>query len=182
MITKLIQISDIKAIKPISDNIDVARLDPYIIEAQDLDIRPFLGDPLFYDLVEGVNASPQSTKYLELINGKSYTNSYGHTIYFDGLKVAIAYFAYARFMQNQGINVTRFGIVKKLNDTSEPIDQAAIDRFVGNTRSIGNSYIAQVEAFLDDDYRQTTRVYPLWREEEPKKPRSKFKITPVKNY
>jgi len=177
--TKLILTTDIKEIKPISDNIDsVERINPYIIEAQDLDIRPFLGDPLFYALVEGFTASPQNTDYLALLNGKSYTTSCGFTIFFDGLKIAIAYFAYARFVSSQGINITRFGVVQKTNEFSQPVTVEMVDRIAGNARSVGLSYLHQVEEFLDEN----TTTYPLWRQSDKKRPRGKFKITSVKNY
>lgn len=177
--TKLIQTSDIKLIKPISDNIDsVERLEPYIIEAQDLDIRPFLGNPLFYDLVQGIVSTPQDSKYIDLLNGKSYTPSDGYTIFFDGLKISIAYFAYSRFITFQGINVTRFGVVQKVADYSTPITVEMIDRIAGNARSVGLSYLQQVEDYLDDN----CETYALWGQSGRKKPRGKFKITAVKNY
>jgi hypothetical protein len=181
MTTKLIQTSNIKDIKAISDNIDVIeRLDPYIIEAQDLDIRPFLGEPLFYDIVSTFMDTPNN--YQILLNGGDYINNDNHTLYFDGLKVATAYFAYARFISNQGINITRYGIVKKMNENSEAVDAATVDRLAGNARSIGLAYLNQVETFLDDDYSKTTRAYPLWKEEESKKPTTKYRITKVQNY
>lgn len=174
MTTKLITTSKIKEIRPISDNIDsVDRLDPFIIEAQDLDIRPFLGDPLFYDLVKNV----QLQKYIDFLNGKEYEYD-DNMIFFDGLGIVIAYFAYARFIKHQGVNITRFGIVKKINDTSEPIPQETIEALEGAARSTAVAYLNQCEKFLDSNM----ITYPLWRVEESKKPRSKYRVTKVVPY
>lgn len=178
MTTKLITVNDIKSIKSISDNIDnVERLDPYIIEAQDLDIRPFLGELLFYDIA----TNPSTTPNAKLLAGGTYIDD-TYTLFFDGLKIAIAYFAYARFIANQGINITRFGIVKKLVDNSEAISQETVSHLAGNARSVGQAYLVQVERFLDHDATITTPLYSLWRQELSRGPKAKVRITKVQNY
>ena len=178
MTQAVITVDDIAAIKPISDNIDSAkRIMPYVIEAQDLDVRPFLGEPLFYAFIEGVLASPQVEIYADLLNGKEYVKD-ENTIYFDGLKTVIAYFAYARFLKNQSTQVTRFGVTKKITDYSEPVTDEKIADLSGEARSNAMGYLAQVETFLDEN----DATYTLWGEEASKKPSGKIKISVVKNY
>ena len=178
MILPVITVNDIAAIKPISDNIDSAkRIMPYVTEAQDLDIRPFLGDPLYYAFIEGVLASPQTEIYTDLLNGKEYVKD-DHTIYFCGLKTVIAYFAYARFVKNQSAQVTRFGITKKVTDYSEPISDEKVADMSGEARSNAMGYLSQVETFLDEN----DATYTLWGVDESKKPGGKIKISVVKNY
>ena len=108
--TTLINLSDIQEYKPVSSNISsINRIEPYIMEAQDLDIKPFLGDDLYYALIEG----KADAKYLLIIEGGSYENANGNTIYFEGLRPALCYFAYARLIENNPLHVTAFGVVKK---------------------------------------------------------------------
>ena len=56
--TKLITLADIQTLKPISANVnEVKQLNTYILEAQEFDLRPFLGDEFYLALVAVVLGS-----------------------------------------------------------------------------------------------------------------------------
>ncbi len=148
----LITIEDIKEVRPVAQ-LDPKRVDPYITEAQENDLRPILGDALFYDFV--TNSS--NTKYLDLLKGKVYTKG-GYTISFPGVKPMICYFALARITHNNAINLTSYGVVQKEMNGSQPVDQRLIGAMVTELRDVANSYQSRLIDFLK--YNETT--YPLF--------------------
>jgi hypothetical protein len=159
MITNtLITPSEIKAYRPTAD-IDDARITPFIIESQQNDLRPVLNDALYYDLLANFNDSAHAkyAVYQNLINGKSYVYN-GNTIYFDGIKPMLAYYALSRFIINNPVNITRFGVVQKINPQSEPLSQGAIQAVVNDLRSTAMNYQLQLIKFLEEN----SADYPLY--------------------
>ena len=148
----LITLNDLKALRPTAE-LDTVRWQPFAVEAQDQDLRPILGDGLFYQLMQ----TPSSAPYPNLLNGTTYTYN-GQTIYFDGLKPMIGYFTLARLIQNNPINITRFGVVTKTVNQSQPVDAQVLRQVVNEMKSNAMTYKNQVDTFLLQN--QTT--YPLY--------------------
>ena len=67
--------------------------------------------------------------------------------YFAGIKAALAYFAYARFLRNHSLNATPFGIVVKEGDGSSPASSAAINAAAASAEKVGREYLAGSMAF-----------------------------------
>lgn len=141
----IITIQDIKEVRPLAQ-LDPQRVDPYITEAQENDLRPILGDALFYDFITNID----TTKYRELLNGKTYTKD-GYSIFFNGVKPMLCYFALARITQNNSINLTSYGAVQKRVDGSDPIDQRILGALITELRDVANSYQTRVIDFLNDN-------------------------------
>lgn len=161
----LISFSDFKQYKHLSENVNKeADIMPYILEAQRLDIRPFLGDALYYDIVKTypypdvtVN-DPLVTNYTPLIEGEEYTNCNNELVMFYGLKPSIVYFAYARLLSYLGKKATRTGYNRKTNDFSEPVSGREREDDINNARS--NAIYYQNDTI---DYLQENKdVYTLW--------------------
>lgn len=148
----LITLQDIKAVRPTAE-LDNVRWQPFATEAQDQDVKPILGDALYYQLM----TTPAATAYAELLNGKTYTYN-GETIYFEGIKTMIVYFFLARFIQNNAVNITRFGVVTKTLNQSQPVDAQVIRQVVNEMKSNAQTYKNDVDRFLLQN--QTT--YPLY--------------------
>jgi len=150
----LIDLTYLKKFKPISENIDsLERLIPFIDEAERVDLRPFLGDALHYDMMANLTAQ----KYKDLLDGVVYTYC-GNPIRFDGLKPFIAYMGYARFIVKQQMNVTSFGVVHKKNEFSEPVPQKIVSEDQANARQVAAVYQTAAVQFLNEKH----SVYPLW--------------------
>ena len=69
----LITITDIQKFKPLSKNTDVVKkVDPFIKEAQEFELRPFMSDEFYLELVSQFESSPQfsNSKYADLFNVK----------------------------------------------------------------------------------------------------------------
>jgi hypothetical protein len=141
----LITSEDINKFRPISKDINNQRLEPFIREAQFNDLRPVLGEKLFYDFMEKFDQTgdPKYEAYQKLLTGGVFEGKY-----FAGIIPMLVYYTLARFYVNQPINVTRFGVMNKLNEQSEPISQAAMNAAVSELRSNGLSYEHGVVNFL----------------------------------
>lgn len=168
--TLLVTKDDFASYKQIFDTVNtVDRLNPYILEAQRIDIKSFLGETLYYDFVENISDS----NYQKLLIGGDYTYQ-DNNYYFNGIKPALVYFAYARFLQNHGVTVTSFAVVQKRTDYSENIDNETLARLVTSAREVGYAYLREVENFLD----RNNDDYELWGYNE-NRPRHGIRITPV---
>ena len=158
MATYLITLSDIQALKPISSNVnEIKALKPFILEAQEFDLRPFLGDAFYLALIDDFNASPSLSTYSDLFNGVTYvynSDTYQH----DGLKAMLVYYTYARYLNNSQSIVTPNGVVSKLNNNSERISEKELARLVNQATSGAKVYENRVYDYL---LRNNT-TYTLW--------------------
>jgi len=147
----VIELKDIQALRPTAE-LDGIRWEPFCLEAQDLDLRPILGDSLYFDFMsKWFNTGDASYSiYQTLLNGTSYTYS-GQVIYYDGLKPLVVYLTLARLIQNQQVNITRFGVVTKTVNLSQPVDAQIIRQVVNEMKSNAKSYENQVRQYLDNN-------------------------------
>ena len=169
----LISLADFEPIRQLTSNLDVKKLNPYIQEAQNFDLRPVLGEAFFYDLL----ANSDDSIYQDLLNGKEYQNANDETVAFEGLAAALKYFAYARYIESSNTHSTAYGLVSKTNDFSQQAQEKTIARMVTNARSSAKGYLDDVLKFLAvnaDDY-------PIWKQScnSGKKATGGIKITAV---
>lgn len=155
----LITPAQIKAYRPTAD-LDDARVTPFILEAQQNDLRPVLNDVLYYDLMKKFteSADVMYTNYQNLINGVDYDYN-GSTIHFSGIKPMLAYYTLARFIVNNPVNITRFGVVQKVNPQSEPLSAGVINSVVNDLRSTAMNYQNELVKFLETK----SSVYTLYQ-------------------
>lgn len=111
----LITKNDIAQYRQISKTPNNDKLNEMILDAQLLDLQPLLGESLYNKVIE----SP--IDHDELLSGGIYEHDgISYTNY--GLKMVLAYFAYARFIMFSSITDTPFSVVEKLNPDSRPVD------------------------------------------------------------
>jgi hypothetical protein len=155
---QLIKIEDIQKVKPISSNADVnKKLNTFILEAQEFDLVPFLGDEFYISLEEDFVAQPSLETYSDLFNGCEYTYSgvkYRHR----GVKQMLVYFAYSRYLADVQSNQTAFGNVVKSTPDSTPVSEKTIARQVNQALAGANKY----KSDLDDYLCRMSSSYPLW--------------------
>jgi hypothetical protein len=154
----LIDKDDILTYRPTAV-LDDAVMNPYILEAQRLDLRPVLNDVLYFDFLSkfDVDADPMHDLYQDLLNGVEYEYS-GNPIQFDGIKPMLSLYALARFAGNPA-NITRFGIVVKTPQTgSTPADAGLVKSLVNELRSSALGYQNQVVQYLET----MVENYPLY--------------------
>ena len=153
---KLITATDIATLYPISANINEQKaIDPFIIQAQEFDLKTFLGDPFFLALY---NDFPDLDIYSDLWNGSTYEWN-GYSYIHAGLKSYLISCAYARYLVKANSTATPYGIVQKETPYSSPTDPKILAMNIQQVKSASIGYLAQVEEFL---FRNLTD-YPLYR-------------------
>lgn len=142
----IITIDDIRNVRPIAYNIDEARVNMYIREAEILDVLPILGADLHENLSNADNLTPEEDM---LLNGGYFNDGCGKKK-FEGLKSAISYFAYARFLRNNQINVTPYGVVTKLGEESATSDYKAVAAQAAEAENIGKVMLAEAMRYWNN--------------------------------
>lgn len=147
--TLLISRDDIVEYRSISANLNTTKkLSPYILEAQEVDIKNLLGNALYNSLIQDYEASPSLATYSDLFNGSSWECE-SKTYYHRGIKVVLIYFAYARYLINSPFESTAFGTVVKKDQYSEVQDQKSIQRNYEDTINLALSFWQDVKKYLD---------------------------------
>ena len=168
----LISRSDIQTVIQLSDNLPAVKLDPYISRAQEMDLKPQLGPGLYKAFVDGVDA--ETAIYLTLLNGESYLCG-TDTIDYSGIKPALAWFAYARYLGDQDSYSTVNGIVQPISDHSQPLSEKAVTRKINQAREAAGHYIDEMHAYLCEK----SATYTLYNGDKLERRRTKVKITAI---
>jgi len=160
----LINQANFQQYEDIAVNIKPERLKAFIKKAQELDLKPFLGYALYYDLFNQFNEdgtlkddAPQA--YKDLVNGAEYLDDYGNIVLYEGLAPMMVYFTFARFIENDAVHYTPTGPVIKRHENGDTLSSPEIVKLVQQKRSIANAYANDVEQFLRDHRPD----FPLWR-------------------
>ncbi|RYY37091.1 MAG: hypothetical protein EOP46_04090 [Sphingobacteriaceae bacterium] len=148
----------------ISVNIKPDRLKTFIKKAQDLDLKPFLGKVLYYELIKNINTDGTITDdapqhYKDLFNGAEYLDDEGNIVLYEGLTPALVYFTFARFIESDAVQYTTTGPVIKTRDSSNTLHHSDITKLVQRQRSTANAYANDIEQFLWDHKHD----FPLWQ-------------------
>ncbi len=150
----LIGAKDIAQYAQIAVNSREEMLYPYILAAQNLDIKPILGNALMTDLL----TNRTDANYKILLEGGSYTDDNGNVVTFQGLIAAISLFTYARYMFVKNAVDTPFGMVVKTIENSTPTDAKLIMSIASAKRNEGGAYLNECLDYL----RQNPTLYPLF--------------------
>jgi hypothetical protein len=128
----------------ISKTVDEEKfLQPNILHAQNLDVKPVFGNAAFTDLINNKNED----KYQSLLNGGTYVDA-GLTLTFQGLKASIVLFAFSRYILTKNIVDTSFGLVSKDTDVSTPVDMKSKQAVAQQARAAGQAYLDECLHFL----------------------------------
>lgn len=159
---QIVTLQDIVEFKPISLNVNQAKaLNPFILEAQEFDIRSILGDEFYLAILADL---PTLANYGDLVNGVQYTYD-GKLYETKGIKACLIYYSYARYLANANQTSTPSGMVSKTNDYSDPISEKTLARLIQQARS---GAIHFQEQFIDYLNRNESN-YPLWKNKCTKK-------------
>lgn len=153
---------DLRKCRPIAENInDNARLVPYISEAETLRLQDVLGASLYSFLdpqedndnytFEPDHGDPVTITEEELkiiYWGGYWKDNCGNGQYCPGLKPATAYLAYARFLMNNPLNPTAFGVVYKNGEFSTGADTKETARAASEAEKIGEAYLMKCVLYL----------------------------------
>lgn len=123
--------------RPISSKTDEDKLNAYIIEAEQMNIKPVLGDSLFLSIL---GKGEEDEEIRTLLNGGTYQSK--DSIYsFAGLKSAMSYYVYAKYLMVGDFNATRFGVMMKEDSYSSHISSAERSNAYSDTLEVANCYL-----------------------------------------
>lgn len=128
--------------RKMSVHIDKDKIDSFIREAENMDLKPVIGDALLYAVKK------DSERYAPLLMGGLYETPQGELKSFEGLKSALAYFTFARFVRNGDGNVTRSGFMVKDNEHSARASETEKERAYNDAKSIAERYLSECMEFV----------------------------------
>lgn len=138
--------SDIQSYVQLSENLAAAKLNGPIELAHELDLKRELGAALYKAFIDGVGAS--TAIYVTLLNGESYTNSCGDSVDYPGIKPALCWFAYVRYLEDHSTVSTARGVVLPTSEQSQPASDKAITRKIAQAREAASHYMDEVHTYL----------------------------------
>lgn len=156
----LVTIADLQQYKHIADSVKNQTVWPqFVNEAQQLDVKIWLGDGLLNELVTQATPVPNTLSALNntLLEGGSYTYQ-TRTYLFQGLKAVIIYYAFARYISRAPYNFTQAGITVKESDFSTPASDKAVQRMSTEAMLTAASLKEEVLLYL----RRNASSYPLF--------------------
>jgi len=134
-------------------NFNSGTLDQHVSDAQFVDIQKLMGLDFYNDMIRNYT----DTKYQTLLNGGSYT--YNNTTYTNvGLKSAIVFYAYSRYVLMGSQTDTPFGYIEKTTTDSIRVSDGGKKNMYKENKNIAFNYWENVRNFLE---RKSTE-YPLW--------------------
>ena len=167
MMETLISSADVRTLaRDISATLRDERIIPLIREAEDMYVRPSIGDSLYMEMVEDAD------KYPILLNGGSYDTPCGERKYCSGLKRAAVYYTYAKLVLNNQTNITSWGVVQKNIGESTPLMETAVNKTYNDAKAMADRYMSECIDYI------SIIIYPSRCGGDVKKS-SKTRITPI---
>ncbi len=124
--------------------VDEPKLLAYITEAEQMNIKPALGDELFLNILSD---GETNETYKMLLSGGTYRDSSDNLHSFVGLKAALSYFVYAQNVMTGDFQSTRFGTVIKQGDYSQGISSKERSDCYNNALEVANHYLSECIAY-----------------------------------
>lgn len=149
----LITRDDIAKYRQIAKSPNNDKLSESILDAQLLDLKPLLGEKLFDKII----TSPED--HAELLDGGIYAHD-GIEYSNYGLKMALAYFTYARYVMFSQVTDTPYAIIEKRNTDSQPVTPETKKSIFNTNREMADKVWSNVKIYLqrkgDPDYKGYT--------------------------
>ena len=119
-----------------------------------LDILPRIGAEFYEKVSDGLQNSDSESiltdKERKFLDGGYYTTENGEKRHHEGVKTALCYYAYARFIRNHSLQTTPFGVVSKKGDESSIIDRHIVAAMSEDARKIADEYMLQSLTFWNE--------------------------------
>lgn len=146
--------------REISRGVRDDKINPFIEESQYLDIRPLLGDRLYFALESESKTEPQSDRFTELMEEGNYEYN-GNTYFNPGLEKVLSIFSYSRYILLGSFTDTAFGFVQKSDQDSTPVGDAQRRNIHKMEQQSAARYFAEVSIFIS----RNMNTYPEWKRE-----------------
>lgn len=136
--------------RPIGRMVDNDKLTAFITEAEQLHVKPIIGNALYLRLVRDLEKPDEERDPLlvKLLDGGTYEVAEcgcdeEEEFFFEGLKVAISYFVYAQNVMSGDFESTRYGMVIKQDDYSSHLSDKNRSDNYNNVLDMANGYLQE---------------------------------------
>lgn len=154
----LLLLSDLKIYKHLYDSFNSEQdIASYIVEAQLLDLKKWLGDAFLLELVDQKTTNTLTEANKLAIFGGAYAYE-GQTYYTEGIRAALAYYTYARFIQKSGSMLTGIGALAPKDDLSDPVSPKTLALLRADAFESAEAHKMDVVALLN----RKIDTYPLY--------------------
>lgn len=143
--TNLITKADIQIYFDLSSTIADADVDRFIMNAQRSNLKYWIGDDLYYNLVENKS---DGGKYQALLDGYAYEHTSGKFRYFDGIKPLLVWEAVRLMMIEFKNKSTKVGFVEQKKRNSDNQTAENIEKQIGYARSQAFQYHSQLVDYM----------------------------------
>ncbi len=140
--------------RPIGKMVDNTKLDAFITEAEQLHIKPIIGDSLYLKILAELEKENIENKEITLLldggnyNSKDYGKSDHDDVHcFMGLREALSYYVYAKNVMSGDIESTRFGMSIKENDYSSHVSDKSRSTLYNGIIEIAKGYLDECVTF-----------------------------------
>ena len=108
----------------------VFEIEREILRGNGINDYGFLGDAEYINLIADLdsNNEPQTQKFIDLVDGKNYTNSSGRTVIFLGIKEMLKLMVYSVFLERDSQNSDGSGIIELKVENAEKVEQKRMRR------------------------------------------------------
>ena len=166
----LIDRTDIAAYRELARGVKEDKINPFIQDAERLDLKPLLGSALYFDLVKNKTAD----KYVDLLEPFDFTVNeitYAHV----GIKKILSIFSSGRYTLFGSFSDTSFGFVEKNYYDGKPVPFTSKKDVYKYDQQVATQYFAEIALFLDNN----KDTYPLWKKGCEKRPMGTFRISKI---
>jgi hypothetical protein len=133
----------------IARNLSEEKLAPRILEAQNFDLKPQLGEALYQDMLKVI---PLPDNYKKLMGGDGF---------YQGLIPAMVYFTAARLVRRIDLHITPNAIMQKRNEFSDHVDYRDRNATATEFENIALAYLNEAVQYIKS---KGPDIYPLWPE------------------
>lgn len=155
----LLTLQDFVDLRGMSANIKFEKdLKQHVLDAQEFELRVFMGESFFLSLLDDFAAVPSLPTYSDLFNGVKYTYD-GNEYENPGIKKLLVQYSQARYIAEGGVTSTPYGLRNKSHDKSEAPDPKIIGRKSAQAKSGATLYEDRIKLFLN----RNKTSYPLWK-------------------
>lgn len=131
-------------------------------EVENNEMSKLLGSAFLYDIQQ----NPTESKYIELLDGKEFTDCDGNTNRFKGIRYQLGYFNYAEYLPESTYSDTYTGLVEKRRNETQTVSPGVMKNQQQRWRELSLNDFALMKQFLDENY----ETYPLWNCTKKRKP------------
>jgi len=117
-------------------------------------LRDLLDDKLYNELLADLDGSgnPQTQKFIDLVDGKTYLRPSGKTKIYEGLKRMLRYFVYEGYLEFQWSSNVNTGQITNINENSLKVNRADLRKVRSRIQNKGVNLYNSAKVYLNDEY------------------------------